>query len=105
MEFTPDAAGSKGTTEHEEAQLVYRDSADNPVYGSIFSSGQNTIQITNGVRNGIVNLVVAVTNPNGTSAVKDDDGSGKGFDASETFNYKARIVSGGTIAPKTTTPW
>jgi len=67
------------------------------------SSGQNTIQITNGVRNSIVNLVVAVTNPNGTGA--GDDGSGKGFDAQETFNYKARIVSGGTIAPNTTRPW
>jgi hypothetical protein len=103
VEFTPDATGSKGTTENMQAQLVYRDTADNPVYGTVFSSGQNTIQLPNGVRNGIVNLVVAVTNPNGTSA--GDDGSGKGFDAQETFNYKARIVSGGTIAPTTTTPW
>jgi hypothetical protein len=103
VEFTPDATGSKGTTEHEEAQLVYRDSADNPVYGTIFTSGQNTINIPNGARNGIVNLVVAVTNSNAASG--GDDGSNKGFDAQETFNYKARIVSGGTIAPKTTVPW
>ena len=48
---------------------------------------------------------VAVVNPNGTNSVKDDDGSGQGFDGSETFNYKAQIISGGTIAPKTTTPW
>ena len=34
-----------------------------------------------------------------------DDGSNKGFDGQETFNYKARIVSGGTIAPNTTRPW
>ena len=78
---------------------------DRPVYGDVFSSGQSTIQITNGVRNSLVDLVVAVVNPNGTSSVKDDDGSGKGFDGSETFNYNAQIISGGTIAPKTTTPW
>src|SRR5262249_29349008 len=105
VEFTPDATGSKGTAEHEEAQLVYRDSADNPVYGTIFTSGQNTIQLPNGVRNGIVNLVVAVTNPNGTSPAKAADGPGKGFAGSETFNYKARIVSGGVVAPTTPTPW
>lgn len=103
VEFTPDATGSKGTKENMQAQLVYRDSADKPVYGEVFSSGQSTVDLPNGVRNGIVNLVVAVTNPNGTGA--GDDGSGKGFDAQEHFNYKARIVSGGTIAPSTTTPW
>ena len=103
VEFTPDATGSKGTTEFMQAQLVYRDTSDNPVYGTVFSSGQNTIQIPNGARNGIVNFVLAVVNPNGTGA--GDDGSGKGFDAQETFNYKAKIVSGGTIAPTSTTPW
>ena len=101
--FTPDATGSKGTKENMQAQLVYRDTSDKPAYGEVFGSGQNTIQIPNGARNGIVNLVVAVTNPNGTSA--GDDGSGKGFDAQEHFNYKAKIVSGGTIAPTSTTPW
>ena len=83
-----------------QAQLVYRDTSDNPVYGTIFSSGQNTIQIPNGARNGIVNFVVAVTNPNAASG-----GDGWGFSAAETFNYKAKLVSGGTIAPTTTTPW
>jgi hypothetical protein len=105
VSFTPDATGSKGTAAQMQAQLVYRDSSDKPVYGDVFSSGQSTIQITNGVRNSLVDLVVAVVNPNGTSSVKDDDGSGKGFDGSETFNYNAQIISGGTIALKTTTPW
>jgi hypothetical protein len=103
VEFTPDATGSKGTAEHMQAELVYRDTADQPVYGTVFSSGQNTIQIPNGARNGIVNLVVAVTNPNASSG--GDDGSGKGFDAQEHFGYEARIVSGGAIASKTTRPW
>jgi hypothetical protein len=103
VEFTPDAAGDKGTAENMQAQLVYRDTSDKPVYGTVFSSGQNTVQIPNGARNGIVNLVVAVTNMNGTSA--GDDGSGKGFDAQEHFNYQARIVSGGVVAPTTTRPW
>jgi hypothetical protein len=103
VEFTPDATGSKGTAEHMQAQLVYRDSSDQPVYGTVFSSGQNTIQISNGARNGIVNLVVAVTNANAASG--SDDGSNKGFDAQEHFNYKARIVTGGVVAPTTTRPW
>lgn len=103
VEFTPSAAGDKGTAAKMQAQLVYRDSSDKPVYGTVFSSGQNTVQIANGARNGIVNLVVAVVNPNGTSG--GDDGSGKGFDAQEHFNYQARIVSGGVIAPNTTRPW
>ena len=103
VEFTPDAAGDKGTAESMRAQLVYRDSTDAPVYGTVFTSGQNTVQVPNGARNGIVNLVVAVTNVNGTSA--GDDGSGKGFDAQEHFSYQARIVSGGVVAPTTTRPW
>jgi hypothetical protein len=103
VEFTPDAKGSKGTAEHMQAQLVYRDSSDRPVYGSVFASGQSSIEVPNGARNGIVNLVVAVTNPNASSG--GDDGSNKGFDGQEHFNYQARIVSGGTIAPTSTRPW
>ncbi len=103
VEFTPDATGSKGTAEHMQAQLVYRDSADKPVYGTRFGSGQNTIDVSGGVRNAIVDFVVGVTNANAASG--GDDGSGKGFDAQEHFNYKARIVSGGTIAPTSTVPW
>jgi hypothetical protein len=103
VEFTPDAKGSKGTNEKMQAQLVYRDKNDKPVYGPVFSNGQRMYKIPNGARNDIVNLVIAVTHPNATSG--GDDGSGKGFDAQETFNYKARIISGGTIAPNTTRPW
>lgn len=103
VDFTPDATGSGGTPAQLKAQLVYRDDTDTPVYGAVFSSGQNTIELPNGVRKGVVNLVVAVTNPNASSG--GDDGSNKGFDAQETFNYQARIVSGGTIAPKDTVPW
>lgn len=103
VEFNHDAKGSKGTTEKMQAQLVYRDKTDKPVYGPVFSSGQNMINIPNGTRNDIVNLVVAVIHPNATSG--SDDGSNKGFDAQEHFSYKARIVSGGTIAPTTIRPW
>jgi hypothetical protein len=103
VELTPDATGSKGTTEHMQAMLAYRTTDDRPVYGTAFASGQNTISVPGGARNGIVNLVVAVTNSNADSG--GDDGSNKGFDGQETFNYKARIVSGGTIAPASTRPW
>jgi hypothetical protein len=103
VELTPDATGSKGTKQSMQGQLTYRTSDDKPVYGSAFSSGQSTLAVPNGARNGIVNLVVAVTNANADSG--GDDGSNKGFDGQERFNYKARIVSGGTIAPNTTRPW
>jgi hypothetical protein len=103
VELTPDAQGSKGTTEHMQAMLTYRTTDDKPMYGTAFSSGQNTLAIPNGARNGIVNLVVAVTNANADTG--GDDGSNKGFDGQETFNYKARIVSGGTVAPTSTRPW
>jgi hypothetical protein len=103
VEFTPDATGSKGKASKMLAQVVYRDKNDKPVYGPVFAGGQRTYKIPNGARNDLVNLVVAVTHPNATTG--GDDGSGKGFDGQETFNYKARIVSGGTIAPNTIRPW
>jgi hypothetical protein len=103
VELTPDAAGSKGTKESMQGQLTYRTTDDKPVYGTAFASGQSTLAVPNGARNGIVNFVVAVTNANADSG--GDDGSNKGFDGQERFNYKARIVSGGTIAPTTTRPW
>ncbi len=103
VEVTPDASGDLGTAEHLQAQLAYRTSDDRPVYGAVFSSGQNTLEIPDGARNGIVNLVIAVTNPNAASG--GDDGSNKGFDAQEHFSYQARIVSGGKVAPTSTRPW
>jgi hypothetical protein len=103
VELTPDATGSKGTKQLMEGQLAYRTTADKPVYGARFASGQSSIDLSGGVRNGIVNLVVGVTNPNAASG--GDDGSNKGFDGQEHFSYKARIVSGGTIAPTSTVPW
>ena len=95
--------GSAGTAEHMLGQLTYRTTSDQPVYGKEFASGQSTIEVPSGARNGIVNLVVAVTNANADSG--GDDGSNKGFDGQETFGYSARIVSGGTIAKTATRPW
>lgn len=103
VEFTPDSEGSNGTPQRMQAQLTYRTPDDQPMYGTAFSSGEGTIDVANGARNGIVNLVVAVTNPSDDSG--GDDGSGKGFDAQEHFDYSARIVSGGTVAPSSTRPW
>jgi hypothetical protein len=82
---------------------VYRNDADEPVYGPVFSSGEDTLAIEGSARGGIVNFVVAVTTPNAESG--SDDGSNKGFDAQEHFSYQARIVEGGTIAPTSTRPW
>ncbi len=103
VELTPDAQGSAGTKEALLGQVTYRTPDDQPVYGEPFSSGQSTLQIANGARNNLVNFVVAVTNPNADSG--GDDGSNKGFDGQEHFNYRARIVSGGKVAPISTRPW
>jgi len=103
VELTPDAQGDKGTPLSMQGQLTYRTADDEPVYGTAFSSGENTIEVPNGARNNIVNFVIAVTNMNADSG--GDDGSNKGFDGQEHFNYKARIVSGGTVAPRNTRPW
>ncbi len=111
VEFTPDAMGSEGTPAQMSAQFVYRNEADEPVYGPVFQSGQNTIAIEGGARGGIVNLAVAVTHPSAASGNDSgnpnarDTNSNKGFDAQEHFSYQARIVSGGTIAPESTRPW
>lgn len=103
VEFTPDAMGSEGTPAEFQAQLVYRNDADQPVYGPVFTSGEHTITIEGGARGDIVNFVVAVTHPSAASG--SDDNSNKGFNAQEHFSYQARIVSGGTIAPTSTRPW
>lgn len=47
--------------------------------------------------------MVAVTNPNADSG--SDDGSDKGLDGNERFNYRALVVSGGTIAGTDVRPW
>jgi hypothetical protein len=103
VELTPDSVGSNGTPQRMRGQLTYRTPEDVPVYGAPFEGGESTIEIPTGARNDLVNLVVAVTNPNADSG--SDDGSNKGFDGQEHFNYTARIVSGGTIAPRDTRPW
>jgi hypothetical protein len=103
VELTPDAKGDKGTAQSMLGQLTYRTPDDKPVYGEEFSSEQSTMQVPNGARSGIVNFVIAVANANADSG--SDDGSDKGFNAQEHFNYKARIISGGTVAPNTTRPW
>jgi hypothetical protein len=103
VELTPDATGSAGTAAEFSAQLVYRNSADEPVYGQVFHSGESTITIDGGARNDLVSFVVAVTHPNADSG--SDDNSNKGFDAQEHFSYQARIVSGGSVADTTARPW
>jgi hypothetical protein len=103
VEFTPDAMGDDGTPAEFQAQLVYRNDADEPVYGPVFTSGENTLTIEGGARGGIVNFIVAVTHPNAASG--SDDNSNKGFNAQERFSYQARIVSGGKVAPTSTRPW
>src|SRR6185436_20541736 len=45
IEFTPDAAGSKGTATHMQAELAFRTTDDKPVYGEPITGGQTTIQV------------------------------------------------------------
>jgi hypothetical protein len=100
VELEPDAAGDMGTPEQLLAQLVYRTPDDRPVYGERFSSGTGTISVPDGARNDLVSLVVAVTNP--FNAANDAQ---YGYNLNEHFNYRVRIVSGGTLAPTSTIPW
>ena len=58
------------------------------------------IAIPNGARNDLVTLVIAVVNPF-------DAGNNEqyGYNLNEHFNYRVRIVSGGSLAPTSTVPW
>jgi hypothetical protein len=100
VELEPDAMGDMGTPEKLLAQLVYRTPADEPVYGARFSSGTGRIAIPSGARNDLVTLVIAVVNPFDAG-----NNSQYGYNLNEHFNYRVRIVSGGTLAPTSTVPW
>jgi len=100
VELEPDAAGSMGTPEKLLAQLVYRTPDDQPVYGERFSSGTGKVSVPNGARNDLVTLVIAVVNPFDAG-----NNSQYGYNLNEHFNYRARIVSGGSLAPTSTVPW
>lgn len=101
---TANSGGNTSTTIKSSGGIVaYVGGANGNGGSAVSSSGQGTIQLPSASRNGIVNLVVAVTNANAASG--GDDNSNKGFDAQEHFSYQARIVSGGVTAPNTTRPW
>jgi len=100
VELQPDAAGDMGTPTKLLAQLVYRTKDDQPTYGTRFSSGTGRVAVPNGARNDLVTLVIAVVNPFDAG-----NNSQYGYNLNEHFNYRVRIVSGGTLAPTSTVPW
>jgi hypothetical protein len=100
VELEPDASGSDGTPEKLLAQLVYRTPGDEPVYGARFSSGTGRVSVPNGARNDLVTLVIAVVNPFDAG-----NNSQYGYNLNEHFGYRVRSVSGGSLAPTSTTPW
>jgi hypothetical protein len=100
VELQPEAAGDQGTPTKMLAQLVYRGRDDKPVYGERFATGTGRISVPNGARNDLVTLVIALVN-----AFDAGNNSQYGYNLNEHFNYRARIVSGGTLAPTSTVPW
>ncbi len=100
VELQPDAAGDMGTPTKLLAQLVYRTKDDQPTYGARFSSGTGRVAVPNGARNDLVTLVIAVVNPFDAG-----NNAQYGYNLNEHFNYRVRIVSGGTLAPTSTVPW
>ena len=100
MELAPDPSGDMGSPEKLLAQLVYRTPSDQPVYGARFSSGTGRVSVPNGARNDLVTLVIAVVNPFDAG-----NNSQYGYNLNEHFNYRVRIVSGGTLAPTSVVPW
>lgn len=95
IEFVPDNTGSHGTPETMTAQLVYRDTNGNPVFSEPVTSGTTTLNLTTAPANGTVILVI--TNVTLSGFVNPDPKFG--WDISERYGYKFRIVSGGTTAP------
>ncbi|HYG98421.1 MAG TPA: DUF6055 domain-containing protein [Terriglobales bacterium] len=95
VEFVPDTTGSRGTTATMTAQLVYRDTAGNPVFSEPVTNGTTTLTLAGVPSNGTVILVI--TNVTLSGFTNPDPKFG--WDVSERFGYKFRILSGGTTAP------
>ena len=95
VNFSPNAAGSKGTPEDMQAELVYRATDGTAVYGPPVTTGTASVTLTKPAKNNIVMLVV--TNITMSGYV---DAQSYGWDPNETFGYKLQIT-GGATAPAT----
>jgi hypothetical protein len=97
VNFAADAAGSKGTPEQEQVQLVYRATDGTVVYGAPVSSGIASVTLTKPPKNSVVIAVVTNITMSGYKTALS-----YGWDPNETFGYKIQIT-GGTAAPITKT--
>jgi hypothetical protein len=97
VDFAPDAAGSKGTTEDMRAQIVYRATDGTVVFSPPVSAGSTSINLTKAPRQNVVIVVITNVTMEGYKTALP-----YGWDPNETFGYKIQ-VTGGTPAPTTKT--
>jgi hypothetical protein len=95
VDFTPAAAGSKGTTPDMRAQIVYRATDGTPVFSPPVPSGTTSVALTKAPKNGVVVVVITNVTMSGFKTALS-----YGWDPNETFGYSIQ-VTGGTAAPTT----
>lgn len=94
IEFVPDATGSKGSASDLRAQIAFRDSGGQAIFSRPVAGGTCALNLTSRPSNGVVILVITNVKLNGYVSP-----AAYGWDPSETFGYKVRIIEGGTPAP------
>ncbi|HEY4106603.1 MAG TPA: DUF6055 domain-containing protein [Polyangiaceae bacterium] len=97
VDFTPDAAGSAGSPEQMQIELVYRATDGSAVFGQPVTTGNATVSLSKPPKN---NVVIAVITNITFSGYK--NAQSYGWDPNETFGYTLQIT-GGTPAPVTKT--
>ncbi len=97
VNFTPDAAGSAGTPEQLQIELVYRATDGTAVFGAPVTTGNATIALSKPPKNGVV--IAVITNITFTGY---KNAQSYGWDPNETFGYSLQFT-GGTPAPTTKT--
>jgi hypothetical protein len=93
VNFTPAAAGSKGTIPDMRAEIVYRATDGTAVFSPPVPSGSTSIPLTKPPKNGVVVVVISNVTMSGYASALS-----YGWDPNETFSYSIQ-VTGGTAAP------
>ncbi len=97
VNFSPDAAGSAGTAEQMQIELVYRATDGSAVFGAPVTAGNATVALAKAPKNGVVIAVITNITFSGYKTAQS-----YGWDPNETFGYKLQIT-GGAPAPTTKT--
>jgi hypothetical protein len=89
VNFAPDAAGSNGTPEQMQIELVYRATDGSVVFGAPASTGTATVALSKPPKNNVVIAVITNVTFTGYKAAQS-----YGWDPNETFGYKLQITGG-----------